>query len=244
MAIVNSQPSMRVMGGSLTTIQSYPYVTSLLRSTNLVTYVQTCAGTILTTRSIMSAAHCFIFDQTNNWRIRAGSSSAHSGGTVYYVNQIIIHKNFDLRTYDSNIAILRTASPISIVTNTVHVATIPSSIYNLPDNQAVWAVGWGTTSYGGSKSEQLRHVQIWTVNQQQCANSYRNIGFNVTSNMLCAGWFGVGGRDQCQNDAGGPLIHNSVVVGISSWGYQCGLPFYPGINTRVSRFTPWIQQNA
>lgn len=98
--------------------------------------------------------------------------------------------------------------------------------------------------YGGSKSEQLRHVQIWTVNQQQCANSYRNIGFNVTSNMLCAGWFGVGGRDQCQNDAGGPLIHNSVVVGISSWGYQCGLPFYPGINTRVSRFTTWIQDNA
>lgn len=96
--------------------------------------------------NLKSYTFVYRFDKTNNWRIRAGSSSAHSGGIVHNVNQIIIHTNFNLRTYDSNIAILRTVSPINIVTNTVHMASIPSSIYNLPDNEAVWAVGWGATS--------------------------------------------------------------------------------------------------
>lgn len=59
--------------------------------------------------------------------------------------------------------------------------------------------------------------------------------------MLCSGWLDVGGRDQCQGDSGGPLIHNNVVVGVCSWGHSCAQPRYPGVNTRVSRYTAWIQ---
>lgn len=62
--------------------------------------------------------------------------------------------------------------------------------------------------------------------------------------MLCSGWLDVGGRDQCQGDSGGPLIHNNVIVGICSWGNQCALPRYPGVNTRVSRVSAWIVANA
>ncbi|XP_047999851.1 trypsin, alkaline C-like [Leguminivora glycinivorella] len=62
--------------------------------------------------------------------------------------------------------------------------------------------------------------------------------------MLCSGWLDVGGRDQCQGDSGGPLIHNGVVIGVCSWGEQCALPRYPGVNARVSRYTSWIQSNA
>lgn len=73
---------------------------------------------------------------------------------------------------------------------------------------------------------------------------YANLGATVTNNMVCSGWLGVGGRGQCNGDSGGPLIHNGVVVGITSWGYKCAESYYPGVNTRVSRFTPWIQANA
>ncbi|XP_050349083.1 trypsin CFT-1-like [Nymphalis io] len=243
LATVSSQPSMRIMGGTLTTIESYPYITSLLRSQNMVSYSQTCAGSILTNRAILSAAQCFVGDTTIHWRIQAGSTWANSGGTVYNIERIISHPNFNARTFDSNIAILRTATPL-MFSNTVSNGHIAGTTYQLLDNQAVWALGWGATSFGGAKSEQLRHVQIWTVNQQQCINRYAALGYTITDNMLCSGWLDVGGRDQCQDDAGGPLIHNSIIVGVCSWGHQCGLARYPGVNTRVSRFTPWIQANA
>lgn len=98
--------------------------------------------------------------------------------------------------------------------------------------------------YGGSKSEQLRHVGIWTVNQNTCRSRYAPLGNSVTDNMVCSGWLNVGGRGQCSGDGGGPLLHNNVVVGVSSWGYLCGQANYPDVNTRVSRFTSWIQANA
>jgi hypothetical protein len=98
--------------------------------------------------------------------------------------------------------------------------------------------------YKGSPSEQLRHVQVWTVNQATCRNNYASIRLSVTDNMLCAGYLNVGGRDQCQGDSGGPLYHNRVVVGVASWGEECALARYPGVNARVSRYTTWIQANA
>lgn len=70
------------------------------------------------------------------------------------------------------------------------------------------------------------------------------IGKVITDNMVCVGWIDVGGRDQCQGDSGGPLYHEGNVVGICSWGKECALREYPGVNTRISKFTPWIQVNA
>lgn len=100
------------------------------------------------------------------------------------------------------------------------------------------------SQFQGPASEQLRHVQIWTVNQAVCRARYAEIGRTVTDNMLCSGWLDVGGRDQCQGDSGGPLVHNGVVVGVCSWGEECALARYPGVNARVSRYTAWIQANA
>ncbi|CAF4768414.1 unnamed protein product, partial [Rotaria sp. Silwood2] len=49
----------------------------------------------------------------------------------------------------------------------------------------------------------------------------------------------------CQGDSGGPLMAfvNNVwqLHGITSNGYGCALPGYPGIYTRVSYYVKWIQ---
>ncbi|XP_075975633.1 trypsin CFT-1-like isoform X2 [Anticarsia gemmatalis] len=182
-------------------------------------------------------------DATNRWRIRVGSTWANSGGVVHILSHIIVHPNYDSRTYDNDVSLLRSSTAISH-NNQVRPATIAGPNYNLADNQVVWATGWGTTSSGGPASEQLRHVQIWTINQAICRTRYATRGYPVTDNMLCSGWLDVGGRDQCQGDSGGPLYHNRVVVGVCSWGLGCADAFFPGVNARVSRYTSWIQINA
>ncbi|CAG5045893.1 unnamed protein product [Parnassius apollo] len=237
----------RIVGGSVTIIEKYPFAASLLYSRNLFIYRQACGGSIISSRSILTAAHCVDGDTRDRWRIRVGSTFANRGGTVHNPYRLIIHPNYNNRTHDSDVALMLTAS-ISF-SDRVRVGTMAGSSYILHDNEAVWAVGWGTTAVGGSSSEELRHVQVWTVNQATCRNRYAELGKTVTDNMLCSGWLDVGGRDQCQGDSGGPLIHeitqsHAAIVGVCSWGEQCALARYPGVNARVSRFTSWIRSNA
>lgn len=58
--------------------------------------------------------------------------------------------------------------------------------------------------------------------------------------MLCAGRMDIDGVDGCFGDSGGPLIYKGVVVGLVSFGYECGLKYYPGVYTKVSYYTDWI----
>nr|AFP74111.1 trypsin [Leguminivora glycinivorella] len=237
-------PSQRIVGGSVTTIENYPYQAALLSTSDFNWYGQICGGSILNNRSVLTAAHCYwYFTAANRFRVRVGSTFANSGGVVHAVSQNILHPSFNRNTLDNDIAVVRLSSTI-VFNNQARAGSIAGANYNVADNQAVWAVGWGTTSSGGFASEQLRHVQIWTVNQATCVARYNELRKVVTNSMLCSGWLDVGGRDQCLGDSGGPLIHNGVVIGVCSWGEQCALPRYPGVNARVSSYTSWIQSNA
>ncbi|XP_026739099.1 trypsin CFT-1-like [Trichoplusia ni] len=169
--------------------------------------------------------------------------NANSGGVVHNSQQIINHPIYNSRTVDNDIAIIRISGTFSY-NNNVRAAAIAGSNYNLGDNQVVWATGWGRTSVSGSGSENLRHVQVWTVNKNTYNQHYRSIGKSITANMLCSGWLDVGGHDQCYGDSGGPLFHNRVIVGVCSWGESCALARFPSVNARVSRFTSWIHSNS
>ncbi|CAH2267889.1 jg21942 [Pararge aegeria aegeria] len=236
-------PEGRIVGGTVTTIGQWPMGVSMLLSRSGLSFQQACGGSVLNNQNVLSAAHCFAGNSPSNWRMRVGSTNANSGGVVHNTARILNHPNYNARTTDFDIAILRTSTRITFNTN-VRAGAIAGTNYNLPDGSVVWAIGWGTTSSGGRPSEQLRQVQIWTVNQATCRQRYAARGRTITDNMLCSGWLDVGGRDQCQGDSGGPLLHNNVIVGVCSWGNGCAQPRYPGVNARVSRFTNWIRANS
>ncbi|KAJ0172150.1 hypothetical protein K1T71_012123 [Dendrolimus kikuchii] len=239
----------RIAGGNPTDITVYPYATALLTNRGVGAYEQACGGTILSNTAILSAASCFYsgltIDPASWWRARVGSTYRNAGGSIYLIRQINLHSNFSTTTLDNDIAVLRTTLTIAMRPGVVEPARIVGAAYTFGTNQEVWAIGWGALSGANPvSSDQLRHVQIWTINQVTCENRYADHSFTVTSNMVCVGWLDVGVRGQCEGDAGSPLVDNGAVVGLFSWTQGCAQGWYPDINTRISPYTRWIVSTA
>ncbi|KAG6457878.1 trypsin, alkaline B-like [Manduca sexta] len=235
--------SPRIIGGSKTTIDQYPSLVALLFSWDGITFHQTCGGVILTSRSVLTAAHCLHGDPVNRWRIRSGSTFSNSGGVIHTLSTYIIHNNFNKWNRDNDVAIMRTNFNF-VFNQFTQAGSIAGSNFLVPIQDPVYTAGWGSIYLNEPPVEELRHAQKLTVNLFACRFRYMTIGRAVTDNMMCAGWLEEGGRDHCRGDNGGPLYYKGVVVGVVSWGEVCGSTFFPGVYARVSRFTHWIQANT
>ncbi|XP_064072110.1 trypsin, alkaline B-like [Vanessa tameamea] len=228
----------RIVGGSTVDISRYPFLVVVLYSQDGIIFHHICGGSIINNRSVLTAAHCFL-GSPSNLLIRAGSSFANSGGTIYNVMNMIGHFNYETHTAKHDIGVIRIRNEFMFGGN-VQVGRIGG--YQIGDDQVVWAAGWGHTSFNGQPSEELRHVQIWTVNQNTCRQNYGTMNV-ITEYVLCAGPREAN-NGICSGDSGGPLVHDNAVVGVVSLGADCGQPEYPGVFTRVSKYTDWIQTNA
>ncbi|XP_049885879.1 trypsin, alkaline A-like [Pectinophora gossypiella] len=247
-------PDGRIVGGEPTTIERYPHIVQIeFLGVFTNAWGQSCAASILTSRYLVSAAHCFegIFYDVSRRRIRAGTTHRNTGGQVINVLREINHPSYGVAsTYDGDINLVQLVSALSF-NPVVQPGSIISQGFVFPDNTPVVHAGWGAVSQGGSASPVLLDVTLYTINQQLCTERYANLTPRpqvVTENMICAGILDVGGKDACQGDSGGPLYYfnndQTILVGVVSWGHGCANETYPGISTAVSSYTNWIVANA
>ncbi|KAJ2939451.1 hypothetical protein O0L34_g10884 [Tuta absoluta] len=240
-----TKPATRIVGGQATTIEQWPFMVQVLRNLSPL-----CAGSILTSRHVLSAAHCFVNNQNqllpvSVFSVRAGSTNLWTGGTIVTVQNIIPHADYNTAVVrDNDVAVMLLQQELTLGSST-QVAGVPQGGYTVPDDALVAYVGWGATA-SGVISTTLQEVWVHKVNNLECRERYReletlnNLPWPVTSTMICAGLLDVGGKDACSGDSGGPLVYNGAVVGIISWGWNCAESQYPGVNARVSNFTLWI----
>ncbi|XP_052743896.1 trypsin, alkaline B-like [Bicyclus anynana] len=230
----------RIVGGTVTSINQYPYSVAVLYVRSNGPFVQGCGGTIINNRSVLSVAHC-IGACITCIRLRVGSTYASSGGVVHHVAQIIRHPQFNSATMANDIGLVRVLFPFQFGP-TVQPAAIAGPNAVIPYNTVVTAIGWGWKDHAGvNPSEELRHVQIPTVPHATCQNSYTFM--TLTAGHMCAGPM-EGGRGSCQGDSGSPLIYNNVVIACTSFGNGCARPNYPALYSRVAYFSNWIVDHA
>lgn len=98
-----------------------------------------------------------------------------------------------------------------------------------------------------SVPDELRSAQMKIVDHAKCVETYNE--FNdarmvVDEGEICVGVPG-SGKDSCYGDSGGPLVVKNedlsfTQIGIVSWGYQCGHPFFPGVYASTAAYADWI----
>lgn len=75
-------------------------------------------------------------------------------------------------------------------------------------------IGWGTLKEDGKPSCILQEVEVPIMSNDDCTSKTNYTSKMITSNMLCAGYPGVGLRDSCQGDSG--ILIEQLIKKISS----------------------------
>uniref|UniRef100_A0A194AKC8 Putative trypsin-3 n=1 Tax=Pinctada fucata TaxID=50426 RepID=A0A194AKC8_PINFU len=225
-----------IVGGKEATPGSWPWMASIGYSN----YNHFCGGMIIDNWNILTAAHCVNTDSASNLRVRLGKHFKDEPGQEFNVEKIVVHRRYNSRTIDYDIAILQLEQAVAY-SDTVS----PVCLTNVEaaSNEQCTTTGWGTLQSGGSLSDVLMEVEVPIVGRTECNNAY---GGDITNRMICAG---KGGKDACQGDSGGPLVclnNDSAweLKGITSWGYGCAQPGYPGVYANAPMFIDWINNNS
>ncbi|CAG9796394.1 unnamed protein product [Diatraea saccharalis] len=233
----------RIVGGGAAALNQYPAIAALVAEDSPTVFSLICGGTIVSTRSILTAATCTFGHTEHRFRIRVGSLNFGSDGILLHANSIINHQQYNAVTRINDISIIRTTEVIIYGSNIHQAALPPTANYNIGVNQPVWAAGWGNTNLPSLTPTPLQFVELRPVTQATCTTRYRELGRTINANMLCAGLLDFDGRGPCQGDEGGPLFDNGIVVGIYSFRNGCTQSRYPNVFTRTSRYLTWIRNN-
>lgn len=156
------------------------------------------------------------------------------------------HSLFDPKTFEYDLALLKFAEPVKFERNILPVC-VPSGNDSYVDRLAT-VIGWGRLYEDGPLPDIIQHVDVPIITNDECEKMYKKAGFieEIPNMFVCAG-ISKGGKDSCEGDSGGPLtmIDNdgrSYLIGIISWGIGCALPSQPGVYTRITAFSDWINE--
>lgn len=80
-----------------------------------------------------------------------------------------------------------------------------SEAMTLPVGALVSVSGYGSTSKESEKPEKLQSVSVPIVDYEICKKAYKSYPGTgkLTTNMVCAGFYGTGMKDACKGDSGG-----------------------------------------
>lgn len=175
-------------------------------------------------------------------KARIGSING-SQGHLLAIKEIILHPGYKCEKYDNDIALLELEKPSS-----AKFCTLPEQSQGLAENTSVTVMGWGWSNedmFEGHRPDTLQKAQVNVISNKRCQDWYaesskKNI---IMDSQACAG-FEKGGIDACFLDSGSPLIDpaSGTLVGIVSTGVGCARPRLPGIYSRVSYFSDWINE--
>ncbi|WP_325893690.1 S1 family serine peptidase [Grimontia sp. NTOU-MAR1] len=254
----------RVIGGADASISDAPWQ-AFIRTSNF-----TCGGVVISSRWILTAAHCldtngdgapFSLVSASSVTVYTGTAEINGADFSNFqssVESIYANTGYDKKTLQNDIALIKlssdihpNASSVMLPNNTVQAAVDATGNLNNNDMQLT---GWGFTDKGRSQStNRLQKATVSAVTDASCASAWGSTLTGISDyqpKFFCAQANGVG---SCNGDSGGPLIWydpsragdtdgGATLVGVVSFGVasQCASPIAPDVFTQVASYTDWI----
>ncbi|XP_037050829.1 serine proteinase stubble-like isoform X2 [Bradysia coprophila] len=243
-------PEPRIVGGSKASFGRWPWQISL-RQWRTSTYLHKCGAALLNENWAITAAHCVDNVPPSDLLLRLGEYDLAEEEEPYgyqerRVQIVASHPQFDPRTFEYDLALLRFYEPVEFQPNIIPVC-VPETDENFIGRTA-FVTGWGRLYEDGPLPSVLQEVSVPVINNTICESMYRNAGYieHIPHIFICAGWR-KGGYDSCEGDSGGPMViqrddKRFLLAGVISWGIGCAEPNQPGVYTRISEFRDWINQ--
>ena len=244
-----SVDSLRIINGIDVPLGKYPFVVSIMKSNPSGQYKHFCTGSILNNKTILTAAHCLLKGNANNFRIVVGHVNFQDIPTSYMFEVQTIKHNmaFSLNNLntgnDIGVMILKTAIDFGKLKN-VGVVCL-ASITAVPETEKCVAIGFGVSEQShGDVSKSLKSVILPIQADNVCHSKFP---INVVS-IRCAGT--LNGASTCYGDSGGPLAcplkadpNTFLQFGITSFG---GVPCNSSYSyfTNVGTYIHWLKDSV
>ena len=222
-----------------------------------------CSGTMIQARTVLSAAHCFRYDNPVDsvdvlFFDPADSDYADKSNPAQTItvpsSDIIIHPDYGTNTENGNdIAVLHLGQdPNDAFYDLIEYRMTTSQVTRFysgrfySNGQVSVVAGWGLTE-SGKPSQYLLEADQEVIPNENCIWQINEDPWWDGSVMFCAVDKTTAGAETgpCSGDSGGPLFVESngryYEIGLVSWaGEKCNKDV---VYTRVSAFEQWITNN-
>lgn len=173
----------KIVGGAKAAQGAYPFQVALLRikrtgpgKAQLIG--QFCAGTLITSRYVLTAAHCFVegrkgkvegVAKSETVGVHIGDVNIVNGGDKILVKRIIVHPKYVTGANVNDIALVELERPPrdDVGAATVTVVDRPSEAELIPVDGDLRIIGWGKTESGKSTLD-LNEATVKAVDRGRC----------------------------------------------------------------------------
>nr|CAL85485.1 CG9649 protein [Drosophila melanogaster] len=213
-----------------------------------------CGGTLISARTVISAAHCFRFGSRNlpgeRTIVSLGRNSLDlfSSGATLGVARLLIHEQYNPNVYtDADLALLQLSNHVDIGDYIKPICLWNENfLLELPSGHKSYVAGWGEDEKGNRNTRLAKMTDTDIITQWECRGnlSEENAKF-ITSHTICASNTQASGP--CSGDSGGGLMLQEqdiwMLRGVVSAGQRmtnrCNLTL-PVIYTDVAKHIEWL----
>jgi secreted trypsin-like serine protease len=262
-----AEPRARVVHGLQAERGQWPSAVSLSIVKEGGRAASLCAGTVIDSRWVLTAAHC-IFDR--HWggvkALRAVTAFANSNvprrGEALRIKSVIAHPDFAVvpRTGKATPGLINDIALLELEASTTAPRQKLLADAGLPAGLAAGTlatvIGWGVTqprrpdqhSDSTQISKTLLRADVPIADRSACDAFLAFPGSVSTAPIFCAG-DARGGPDACNGDSGGPIFvpghaGEPLQAGVVSWGDGCAQSGTYGAYTSAAHLEGWIRKRV